>query len=233
MTLGQLDELSKTHYVAGIEATLERRMRAAIFFSVLLAVFAPILATANEKQAHALHQTEKRGLSSLAPERLQNMITAPVAASGVEFSTAWLDKQPKAKGDANWKCLSEALYFEARGETVKGQFAVAEVIMNRVAHSRFPSSLCGVINQGTGKKFRCQFTYTCDGKAENVSERRSYARVSKVARAMIDGSVPKLTNGATHYHTTAVSPSWSRVYTKTARIGVHIFYRHNVRSASN
>ena len=142
-------------------------------------------------------------------------------------------KRPEERPNFQWKCLAEALYFEARGETVKGQFAVAEVIMNRVVHSRFPSSLCGVINQGTGKKFRCQFTYTCDGKAENVSEPRSYARVSKVARAVIDGRVPKLTNGATHYHTTAVRPSWSRVYTKTARIGVHIFYRHSVRSASN
>ena len=208
-------------------------MRAAIFFLILLAVFAPITATANEKQANALHETEVRGISSLAPARLEDMITASVAASGVEFSTSWLDKQAVAKGDANWRCLSEALYFEARGETVRGQFAVAEVIMNRVAHSRFPSSLCGVINQGTGKKFRCQFSYTCDGKAKNVSEPRSYERVSKVARAVIDGHVPKLTNGATHYHTTAVSPSWSRVYTKTARIGVHIFYRHNVRSASN
>lgn len=208
-------------------------MRAAIFFSILLAVFAPMTAAANEKQVNALHKTETREISSLTPARLENMITASVVASGVEFSTSWLDKQAVAKGDANWRCLSEALYFEARGETVRGQFAVAEVIMNRVAHSRFPSSLCGVINQGTGKKFRCQFSYTCDGKAENVSEPLSYERVSKVARAVIDGHVPKLTNGATHYHTTAVSPSWSRVYTKTARIGVHIFYRHNVRSASN
>ena len=208
-------------------------MRAAIFFSILLAVFAPMTATANEKQANALHKTETREISSLTPALLEDMIPASVTASGVEFSTSWLDKQAVAKGDANWRCLSEALYFEARGETVRGQFAVAEVIMNRVAHSRFPSSLCGVINQGTGKKFRCQFSYTCDGKAENVSEPLSYERVSKVARAVIDGHVPKLTNGATHYHTTAVSPSWSRVYTKTARIGVHIFYRHNVRSASN
>lgn len=208
-------------------------MRVAIFFSILLAVFAPMTAAANEKQANALHKPETREISSLTPARLEDMITASVAVSGVEFSTSWLDKQAVAKGDANWRCLSEALYFEARGETVSGQFAVAEVIMNRVAHSRFPSSLCGVINQGTGKKFRCQFSYTCDGKAENVSEPLSYERVSKVARAVIDGHVPKLTNGATHYHTTAVSPSWSRVYTKTARIGVHIFYRHNVRSASN
>jgi len=208
-------------------------MRAAVLLSILMAFLAPPTLMANGRQANALYQTEVLGISSLTPTHLENMMVYPAAASGVEFSTAWLDKQPVAKGDANWKCLSEALYFEARGETVRGQFAVAEVIMNRVASSRFPSSLCGVINQGTGKKFRCQFTYTCDGKAETISEPRSYARVSKVARAVMDSRVPKVTNGATHYHTTAVSPSWSRVYTKTTRIGVHIFYSQDVRSASN
>ncbi len=144
----------------------------------------------------------------------------------VSYSTAWLDAQPKAAGDENWECLSEALYFEARGETVKGQFAVAEVIMNRVASQRYPNSLCGVIRQGTGKKFQCQFTYTCDGHKEVIREKKAFERVSKVARAVIDGAVADLTAGATHYHTTAVRPRWSRTFTRTAQIGVHMFYRH-------
>lgn len=208
-------------------------MRAAKILALALATAAPVTATANDTQAKLLLKTEARGLSSVSRNRLQGMITTPVSTGDVQLSRAWLDAQPKAKGDAQWQCLAEALYFEARGETVKGQFAVAEVIMNRVAHSRFPGSLCGVINQGTGKKYQCQFTYTCDGHAERINEPTAYSRVSKVARAVIDGKAPKLTNGATHYHTTAVSPRWARVFTKTARIGVHIFYRHNVRSASN
>lgn len=150
----------------------------------------------------------------------------------VEFSRAWLDAQPTAGGDAEWRCLSEALYFEARGETVKGQFAVAEVIRNRVASSRFPASYCGVINQGTGRKYQCQFTYTCDGYKEVIAEPKAFERVSKVARAMLDGGAGNLTDGATHYHTKYVRPKWSRVYTKTASIGVHIFYRHTYRTAS-
>ena len=201
--------------------------------SVIAALSVPVSATANEAQAKVLLKTEVRGLSAVSNSKLEGLVKASGSGKGVHFSRAWLDAQPKAKGDAQWECLSEALYFEARGETVKGQFAVAEVIMNRVAHSRFPSSLCGVINQGTGKKYGCQFTYTCDGIAEKISEPKAFARVSKVARAVIDGKSPKLTNGATHYHTTAVSPSWGRVYTKVALIGVHIFYRHNVRSVSN
>lgn len=212
-------------------------MRAAkiltLIFPVIAALVAPMSVTAREAQVNSLVKTETLGLSSVPSSKLQVMITTPVSASGVRFSRSWLDAQPKAKGNAQWACLAEALYFEVRGETVKGQFAVAEVIMNRVAHSRFPSSLCGVINQGTGKKHRCQFSYTCDGLAERIHEPKAFARVSKVARAVIDGKAPKLTSGATHYHTTGVNPRWARVFTKTARIGVHIFYRHNVRSASN
>ncbi len=156
----------------------------------------------------------------------------PVARS-VEFSKDWIDAQPAAKGGDEWECLTEALYFEARGETVKGQFAVAEVILNRVKSERFPGSTCGVINQGTGKKYQCQFTYTCDGHKEVIREPRAYERVSKVARIALDGVAPKITKGATHYHTKAVSPRWSRVYTKTASIGTHVFYRHTWRTASN
>ncbi|MEM6657583.1 MAG: cell wall hydrolase [Pseudomonadota bacterium] len=151
----------------------------------------------------------------------------------VSYSKDWLDRQPAATGDENWKCLSEALYFEARGESVRGQFAVAEVILNRMKSSRFPDSLCGVIRQGTGRKYQCQFTYTCDGQKEVIREKKAYERVSKVARAAIDGIAKDLTEGATHYHTTSVRPSWSRVYKETARIGVHVFYRHNYRTASN
>jgi spore germination cell wall hydrolase CwlJ-like protein len=150
-----------------------------------------------------------------------------------QMTKSWLDQQPPASGGPEWRCLSEALYFEARGETVQGQFAVAEVIMNRVESERFPTSACGVINQGTGKKYQCQFTYTCDGLKEIIAEPRAWDRVSKVARAVLDGRAPELTDGATHYHTTAVKPNWARVYTRTAEIGVHIFYRHSWQTASN
>ena len=151
----------------------------------------------------------------------------------VSYTKDWLDQQPKVDGDEHFRCLVEALYFEARGESVRGQFAVAEVILNRVDSARFPDSLCGVIKQGTGKRYQCQFTYTCDGQKEVIKEKRAYERVSKVARAAIDGTAEEMTEGATHYHTKAVRPSWSRVYKETARIGVHIFYRHNYRTASN
>ena len=199
----------------------------------LSASFVALPAVASEK-ATALAEVEQKGLKAVGEKRLNTLVSEPKKPSpSLKFSRDWVDAQPKAKGDAQWRCLSEALYFEARGETVKGQFAVAEVILNRVESGRFPDTLCGVINQGTGRKYQCQFTYTCDGHKEVIAEPRAYARVAKIARAAIDGLPPELTDGATHYHTTSVRPRWSRVYTKTARIGVHLFYRHTWRTASN
>ncbi len=120
----------------------------------------PLAVQASSESASDLAQIEIQGLKSAGAARLQEMVAQPVSASetDVKFSTAWVDSQPKAEGNAELQCLAEALYFEARGETVKGQFAVAEVIMNRVKSARFPGTLCGVINQGTGRKYQCQFT---------------------------------------------------------------------------
>jgi spore germination cell wall hydrolase CwlJ-like protein len=201
--------------------------------ALALPLLTPIAVSANSQQAQALADIESKGLQAVGSKRLEAMIAASDAASDVEFTRNWLAQQPKASGGEQWKCLSEAIYFEARGETVKGQFAVAEVIINRVKSARFPGSLCTVINQGTGKKYQCQFTYTCDGNAEVISEPRAYDEVSKIARAVLDGKVPTLTDGATYYHTTAVSPRWSRVFTRTTKIGVHLFYRDGVQTASN
>ena len=212
-----------------------RLLRVTSFALLIAAISAlPFGASANTDTAKGLARVEAQGLKTTGSKRLKAMITPPKVAPGsVQYSRSWIDAQPKARGNDEWRCLSEALYFEARGETVKGQFAVAEVILNRVKSTRFPGSLCGVINQGTGKKYGCQFTYTCDGHKEVIAEPRAFSRVSKVARVILDGKVPKLTDGATHYHTTAVNPKWARVYTKTARIGDHLFYRHTYRSASN
>jgi len=151
----------------------------------------------------------------------------------IEYSRSWLADLPKPKLSDQAACLAEALYFEARGESVKGQFAVAEVIMNRVDSPAFPNSICGVIHQGTGRKYACQFTYTCDGYPEVIREKAAYNRVAKVASIMARGGPRPLTSGATYYHTRAVSPSWSRKFARTASIGVHYFYRRHTRVSSN
>src|SRR5699024_3882114 len=106
----------------------------------------------------------------------------PVAPRPSSYDAAFLTRQPAASGGAEWECLAEAIYFEARGESVRGQFAVGEVILNRVDSTAYPDSICGVVNQG------CQFTYTCDGRPETVHERAAWRRVGKVARLLIDGA---------------------------------------------
>ncbi len=213
----------------------------------LAALAAAMIAVGNlahaEADLSALFRTEQSTLNKVSTERVNRFLSfgrkpreraATATATKVEFTRAFLDSRPAATGDAEFACLAEALYFEARGETVKGQFAVAEVILNRVASKRFPNSVCGVVNQGTGRKYQCQFTYTCDGHKEVIHEPRAHERVSKVARLALDGISAKVTDGATYYHTTAVQPRWRRSFTKTARIGVHLFYRDDrYRTAAN
>lgn len=149
------------------------------------------------------------------------------------FQIERMDHLPPATGDAEWACLTEALYFEARGENLKGQMAVAEVILNRVESSRYPDTVCGVISQGSSRRNACQFSFKCDGLPERFAEPKAYERVGKVARVMLDGHKRTLTDGATHYHTTQVQPGWSRRLTRTAQFGVHVFYRRASQTAMN
>ena len=141
------------------------------------------------------------------------------------FSTEILDSLPFKPPGPQTTCLAEAVYFEARGEDLAGQVAVAEVILNRVASKKFPNTVCKVINQGSARKFKCQFSYMCDGKSERINDRNSYERIVKLSWIMILGSARVLTHGATYYHAIAVSPTWAKSMEKTNVIGRHIFYR--------
>lgn len=189
----------------------------------------------------ALLDQERAALGKLTMARLERLASLPetrrfkpaAGSTEVTYTRAWLDALPRAKGDAAWRCLSEALYFEARGESIQGQFAVAEVILNRVDSARFPNTICGVIKQGTGRKYQCQFTYTCDGHDEVIREKAAFERIGKISRLMIDGGPRVLTKGATHYHTKRVNPNWSRSFPRTTTIGVHHFYRMPTKVSSS
>jgi hypothetical protein len=172
---------------------------------------------------------EKVALRATSDRRLTRL-TAPVrrkpADESFSYTRDWVDGHSIARGDAEWACLSEALYFEARGESIKGQFAVAEVILNRAISPQYPNSVCGVVNQGTGRLNQCQFSYKCDGRKEVFSEPEARAVTQKIASAVLSGAAPRsLTEGATHYHTRAVNPRWARSFPRVATIGVHYFYR--------
>lgn len=184
-----------------------------------------------ERQALAtVPDNRLSALATLPPARDRGVDTSPQA---VAYDNAFLASLPAYSGGPEWRCLSEALYHEARGESTRGLFAVGEVILNRVDSAAYPNSICRVVHQGTGRKYACQFTWTCDGRSDAIGNRAAFARVGKVAKLLMDGAPRQLTEGATHYHTKAVNPSWARRFPRTASIGSHLFYRQPTRSASN
>ena len=129
-------------------------------------------------------------------------------------------------------CLTEALYHEARGETIPGLVAVAEVILNRVDSRYYPDTVCEVVGQGIEYAPLCQFSYKCDGLSDAMTARDTRTLMEKIAWVMLSGKPRILTGKATHYHTNAVNPGWAARLVRTARIGDHIFYRRGTELSS-
>lgn len=146
----------------------------------------------------------------------------PAGAMTEGITEEWLMARPDPTGDAQWECLTQAIYFEARGESLEGQIAVAEVILNRADSPLYPRTVCGVVKQRGGGG--CQFSYVCRGTTK-MREKTARDLAGRIARAMLDGAPRVLTDGATHFHTKGVRPSWSKRFAKTAAIGSHLFYR--------
>ena len=203
-------------------------MKRALFIAALAVMTGPVAA---DTPVTRLMEQETRALRSISGDRMASYLSRPEI--GIEYSRDWLAALEVGGGNVQSACLAEALYFEARGESVRGQFAVAEVIMNRVDSSAFPDTVCDVIHQGTGRKFQCQFTYTCDGREEHIANPAAFDQVRKVARLTVQGTPRRLTDGATYYHTRAVNPRWARVYARTTTIGVHHFYRKPTQLSKN
>jgi spore germination cell wall hydrolase CwlJ-like protein len=133
------------------------------------------------------------------------------------------DEKSRAKSE---KCLTEAVYFEARGEAVRGQIAVAQVVMNRAFSGFYPNTVCGVVYQNKHRHLACQFTFACDNVADVVREPEMWDRARKIAKAMLDGQLwlPEV-GKSTHYHAYWVRPSWVSEMKKMYKFGVHTFYR--------
>lgn len=124
------------------------------------------------------------------------------------------------------RCLATALYFEARGEPVKGQIAVAQVIMNRVRSTLYPDTICGVVYQGQHRRTGCQFSFTCDGQADVPKDKERWRLANELAYKFTQGETFLGDIGhATHYHANYVSPRWRRDLSKIKKVGAHIFYK--------
>tara|TARA_R110000824_G_scaffold97450_4_gene232953 strand:+ start:1241 stop:1669 length:429 start_codon:yes stop_codon:yes gene_type:complete len=135
-------------------------------------------------------------------------------------------------------CLALNIYFEARNQPISGQIAVAQVVLNRVAHQRYPSTICAVVKQGPTRpswrdknikipiKHRCQFSWYCDGKSDKPKELDAFRWASFVAHGVMQSDFTDYTHGATHYHSIEVFPRWALAAKKIDAIGDHIFYKY-------
>ncbi len=173
----------------------------------------------------------------------------PDYAKSSPFETLLKDKQPDsgrfippmAKGDHWWiqnplpasvfsrkeqACLAEGIYFEARSESLRGQAAVAQVVLNRVRNPAYPDSICGVVYQNRNWRNACQFSFACDGRKHRITEPDRYKVAQDIAMAVTAGKIflPEV-GSSTHYYAAYVSPGWARYMKKMTHIGLHIFYR--------
>ncbi len=173
----------------------------------------------------------------------------PDYAKASPFETLLQDEKPDsgrfipplAKGDHAWMqtplpaavfskpeqtCLANAVYFEARGESLRGQAAVAQVVLNRVRNPAYPGSVCGVVYQNSHWRNACQFSFACDGIKDRITEPSRYKMAKDVAMAVTAGKIfiPEV-GSSTHYYANYVNPGWARSMHKMVKIGLHIFYR--------
>ena len=124
---------------------------------------------------------------------------------------------------AEIECLATNIYFEALTESEAGKVAVANVTMNRVKSEHFPDSVCEVVWEPK------QFSWTHDGKSDKPSSQKDYEEVYEIAKAVYNGNIVDITEGATFYHADYVNPSWAKAMERVGKIDRHIFYKHEGR----
>jgi len=177
--------------------------------------------------------------AELMTARLEQLRTRP--GSGlrqVNLTSAVSAARPFRLGNAldesrDLECLTQAVYYEARGEGRDGMKAVAQVVLNRARHPAFPNSVCGVVFQGAGRRTGCQFSFTCNGSMRRGVNPVAWDRARDVASKALSGAVFASVGNATHFHTTGVSPSWRNSLIRVSQVGSHLFYRFGGRSGSS
>ncbi len=163
-------------------------------------------------------------------DRLDTLVISP-SVSKIE-QTWLLGKEQKQKilsmrrkRLAQKDCLARAVYFEARSETPLGQYAVAQVILNRVRDPNYPNSICDVVYQGSDHRNSCQFSFACDGAPDTPKPGDAWTEAKTVAANAMNGEDKvQIISTATHYHADYVKPRWSDSLNRLIKIGHHIFY---------
>ena len=187
----------------------------------------PSFAKQEAVQPAAPPQALPTDVRPLAPEtalavNAQIPITGAPGTAAAPFALGKASPETRARA---LECLTSAIYYEAGQESADGQRAVAQVVLNRVRHPAFPSSVCGVVYEGSTRVTGCQFTFTCDGSMTRQPVPTLWNRARDVAREMLNGRVYAPVGHATHYHANYVVPYWASSLVKTSIEGAHIFYR--------
>lgn len=160
---------------------------------------------------------------------LASPVNAPAVAAPSVRAAAAMKFKSANRSDSD--CLTQAVYYEARGEGVEGMRAVAQVILNRVRHPAYPKSICGVVYQGAYQRTSCQFSFVCNGAMGAPVESWAWRRAKSVADAALGGYVMAAVGTSTSFHTTGVKPGWGGTMDKVAQIGSHIFYQFRGRGS--
>jgi spore germination cell wall hydrolase CwlJ-like protein len=165
-------------------------------------------------------------LQQIAPEQAVKVnAEIPVVNGPNPAAAPFAFKGSSAARTQALQCLASAVYYEAGNQDTDGERAVAQVVLNRVRHPAFPSSVCGVVYQGSTRPTGCQFTFTCDGSLARAPDADGWRRAMKVAEDALSGAVYAPVGWATHYHADYVLPTWASSMAKNAIVGAHLFYR--------
>lgn len=134
------------------------------------------------------------------------------------------------------ECLAKTIYFEARQEPLAGKLAVGLVVLNRTTSLKYPTTVCGVIQQGrytnsqtakvaTANMKACQFSWYCDGHSDTPNEPLAWSQAKEIAAVLLEQKVYDFTDKSTHYHAQTVHPTWANSLNRVGSIGGHTFYR--------
>jgi len=151
---------------------------------------------------------------------------APTPVAAQEAAPAIPKDSPLSRLVAEHRCLSEVMYYEARGEGSSGQKAVAEVVFHRLRNGKYGNSICAVVYEGAGRP-SCQFSFTCNGDMRRAKDMGAWRNAEFLAARIMTGEVhlANATGGATNFHATSVEPVWAPTLKRTTQIGNHVFYR--------
>lgn len=214
---------------------MSKKTREALLRSdrVLVTALAVILAAASAAVGAAASNSP--GTEQVVAH-VASVVVAPVhpaAAPVVQTKAAAAPARPATAADlamaqllAEHRCLSEVMYYEARGEGQDGQKAVAEVVFHRLRHGHFGHSICAVVYEGAGTH-GCQFSFACNGELTEHKSGAAWRSAETLAARILTGEIAlgDITGDATHFHAASVAPDWAENMERTVQIGNHVFYK--------